>query len=103
MNRMLVTDAEMFSAKYREAESFLTAAHLRYEAYCLALKPDRTTLERDRLQELLDNAPACKEPWFVAKLKLELQNRGACGYCGSLEGTYRDDDGWLRCNACGGA
>lgn len=73
---MLVTDIEFFEQLFPEASAYLIAAKLRYECYSLvrdhALR-GRTTVDgaTPRLVELVTLAPACREPWFAEKLRLE--------------------------------
>lgn len=67
---MLDRDAWMFTAKYPDADVFLTAAALRYECCSIARKTWdlRTPRQVARFAELL-LAPTCREPWFVAQLR----------------------------------
>jgi len=64
MNRLLVSDLNIFIRDFPDAHKFLTAAHLRYKAYCLYLQPYLAGREKKLLAEILE-APACKEVWFI--------------------------------------
>lgn len=69
---LLVTDMEYFEKTYSDAVAFLQAGELRMEAFALARNPNRTPWQNDRLKELMENAPACMEPWFVDKIEREI-------------------------------
>jgi hypothetical protein len=71
MNRLLIKDAEAFNARFEPAATFLQAAHLRHECYVLSRSTSRPSFQQARLEELLVNAPACREPWFVNLLQVE--------------------------------
>lgn len=73
MNRLLSHDIETFRARFRDAESFLIAGHLRYEAYSLVRYPSRSPSEEARLTELLAT-PACQEAWFTRMLRKDGYN-----------------------------
>ena len=67
---MLVRDQEVFTSRYPDAAAFVLAAELRRELYVItgALQAAWPPYRRARVLELLQ-APACREPWFVAQLR----------------------------------
>lgn len=70
MRGMLITDAEYFSAQFPSAVEYIRAADLRHEMYRLLCEKELTVWAQKRLNEL-DECPACREPWFVEKIRLE--------------------------------
>ena len=63
MNRMLKIDLIEFKKKFQDAMAFITAAHNRYECYCLARNPIRNEWKEKRLEEL-SAIPSCQDDWF---------------------------------------
>jgi len=64
MNQLLIKDQDDFQRCFPEANRFLRAAHLRYEAFCFSCR--ESTLnewQKKRLAELLE-LPACQVAWF---------------------------------------
>jgi len=70
MTQILLKDQADLEDLYPDAARHLRAAELRAECHSLAFRGEtRTEWMTNRLKELLRNAPACKEPWFVEKLE----------------------------------
>ena len=63
---MLSRDRDHFERAYPAAHAFITAANLRREAFALCRMSLRTPWQENRLAELLESAPACREPWFAS-------------------------------------
>ena len=71
---MLSEDQFKFENRFPEAFQFVTAARIRQEIYELSINKSRNEWQTKRLIGLLSYAPACRELWFLEKLKLELNN-----------------------------
>jgi len=82
MTMFLIQDAEYFEAHFPSASAFLTEAKLRKECYQRARAVDaemRVEWDAKRLKRLwvvnrlleIIRSPACREPWFVKRLKHE--------------------------------
>ena len=69
MNKMLSEDEKTFTTKFQRAAHFMIEAELRSEFYILTrMGRNRSVWEEQRFCEL-SNTPACKEKWFMEKLK----------------------------------
>jgi len=68
---MLNRDRDVFESTFTDAAEFVRAAELRKECFALCSHISAgvdTPWEKKRAAELLQNAPACKEQWFVDQL-----------------------------------
>jgi len=67
---MLMKDEEYFSVQFPAAAEYICAANLRHEMYRLLNEKELTVWAQKRLKEL-EVCPACREPWFVEKIRFE--------------------------------